>query len=131
MPDDRSRTRGGQSLVEFALILPLLVLFIMVIFDLGRIAYIYSAIHNAAREGARYAAVHGAASVAGTEAAARRLTAGLDQSAMTVSISSPVPEQVEVVVTYDFNPATPIILWLTGSGSNTFTLTTQATMRLE
>jgi Flp pilus assembly protein TadG len=131
MSKDRSRTRGGQSLVEFALILPLLVLFIMVIFDLGRIAYIYSAIHNSAREGARYAAVHGAASVAGTEAAARRLTAGLDQSAMTVSISSPVPEQVEVVVTYDFNPATPIILWLTGSGSNTFTLTTKATMRLE
>ncbi len=43
----------GQSMVEFALILPLFVLFIVGIFDLGRAFFAFIAISNAAREGAR------------------------------------------------------------------------------
>ncbi len=43
----------GQSLVEFALILPLFVLFIIGVFELGRAFFAYIAISNAAREGAR------------------------------------------------------------------------------
>jgi Flp pilus assembly protein TadG len=43
----------GQSMVEFALILPLMVLVIVGIFDLGRAFFSYIAITNAAREGAR------------------------------------------------------------------------------
>jgi|GEM_PF-896490 len=43
----------GQSLVEFALILPLFVLFIIGVFELGRAFFSYIAITNAAREGAR------------------------------------------------------------------------------
>jgi Flp pilus assembly protein TadG len=45
--------RKGQSMVEFAMILPLLVLFIIGIFDLGRAFFAYIAITNAAREGTR------------------------------------------------------------------------------
>jgi len=45
--------RDGQSLVEFALILPLFVLFIIGIFELGRAFFSFIAITNAAREGAR------------------------------------------------------------------------------
>ena len=45
--------REGQSMVEFALILPLLVLFIGGIFELGRAFLAFIAITNAAREGAR------------------------------------------------------------------------------
>jgi Flp pilus assembly protein TadG len=43
----------GQSLVEFALILPLFVLFIIGVFELGRAFFSYIAITNSAREGAR------------------------------------------------------------------------------
>jgi hypothetical protein len=43
----------GQSLVEFALLLPLFVLLIIGIFELGRAFFSYIAITNAAREGAR------------------------------------------------------------------------------
>jgi hypothetical protein len=43
----------GQSLVEFALILPLFVLIIVGVFDIGRAFFAYIAISNAAREGAR------------------------------------------------------------------------------
>ncbi len=47
-------SRGhGQSMVEFALILPLFVLFIVGIFELGRAFFAFIAISNAAREGAR------------------------------------------------------------------------------
>jgi hypothetical protein len=48
-----SRQIGGQSLVEFALLLPLFVLLIVGIFDLGRAFFAYIAISNAAREGTR------------------------------------------------------------------------------
>ncbi len=47
------RRGTGQSLVEFALILPLFVLFMVGIFDLGRAFFSYIAITNAAREGTR------------------------------------------------------------------------------
>jgi Flp pilus assembly protein TadG len=47
------RNEHGQSMVEFALILPLFVLFIVGIFELGRAFFSYIAITNAAREGAR------------------------------------------------------------------------------
>jgi Flp pilus assembly protein TadG len=45
--------RNGQSMIEFALILPLFVLFIVGIFELGRAFFSFIAITNAAREGAR------------------------------------------------------------------------------
>ncbi len=45
--------RRGQSMVEFALILPLFVLIIIGVFDLGRAFFAFISISNAAREGAR------------------------------------------------------------------------------
>ncbi len=43
----------GQSLVEFALMFPLLLMIIVGVFDIGRAYYAYVTITNAAREGAR------------------------------------------------------------------------------
>lgn len=122
----------GQGLVEFAIILPVLILFVMIIFDLGRMAYYYSAIHNAAREGARYAAIHhDTATASDIAAAARQLVSGLDPSLLSISSSYPTGETVQVTVAYQFGTATPIISMLRGSADNTFTLTSQATMQLE
>jgi hypothetical protein len=50
----RSRISQGQSLVEFALILPMVLLLIMGTFDLGRVFYIKIVLESAAREGAYY-----------------------------------------------------------------------------
>lgn len=47
------QSHPGQSLVEFALILPIFVLLIVGVFDLGRAFFSYIAITNAAREGTR------------------------------------------------------------------------------
>ena len=53
------RHRGeGQTLAEFALVLPIVVLLLLALFDVGRAIYSYNAITNAAREGARLAIVN-------------------------------------------------------------------------
>jgi hypothetical protein len=49
----------GQTLVEFALILPVLVILLVGIFDLGHVVWTNDALSNASREGARFAIVHG------------------------------------------------------------------------
>jgi len=54
----RERVRRGQGLVEFALILPILLLVLVGIFEFARILFIYVNVSNAAREGARYGVVH-------------------------------------------------------------------------
>jgi Flp pilus assembly protein TadG len=54
----RTRRRGGQALVEFALIIPLFLLVLVAIFDLGRAVFAYNTLTNAAREGARTAIVN-------------------------------------------------------------------------
>ncbi len=49
--DSRQR---GQDLVEFALVLPLLLLIVVGVMDLGRAFFAAIAVANVAREGARY-----------------------------------------------------------------------------
>ncbi|MHB8891147.1 MAG: TadE family protein [Candidatus Limnocylindrales bacterium] len=48
----------GQALAEFALAIPLVLLLIVAVFDVGRAVFAYNAITNAAREGARLAIVN-------------------------------------------------------------------------
>ena len=53
----RGRTRG-QSLVEFSLVLPIFLLVVCSLIDLGRAVFTYTSVTNAAREGARLAIVN-------------------------------------------------------------------------
>ena len=50
----KKREKKGQALIEFALILPLLLLVIVGIFEFGRVVFVYANLFNAAREGVRY-----------------------------------------------------------------------------
>lgn len=56
------RRRRGQALVEFALVAPIFILTLLALIEFGRAVYSVQMLHNAAREGARYAIVHGSAS---------------------------------------------------------------------
>lgn len=47
--------RHGQSLIEFALILPIILVLIIGFVDLGRAVFYYSSLSNAVRESTRYA----------------------------------------------------------------------------
>src|SRR4051812_15839844 len=53
----RQKSRG-QSLVEFALVLPVFLVFLAAALDLGRVFYANISLNNAAREGAFEAAKH-------------------------------------------------------------------------
>jgi Flp pilus assembly protein TadG len=53
-----SARRRGQALVEFALILPVMMLILLIAVDFGRLFSAYISNVNAAREGASYAATH-------------------------------------------------------------------------
>lgn len=55
-----ARRSRGQSLVEFALILPLFLMFVAACLDLGRVFYANISLNNAAREGALQAAAKNA-----------------------------------------------------------------------
>ena len=52
------KKENGQAMVEFALVLPILLLFIAGIIDFGWIFHNQLAANNASREAARYIAIH-------------------------------------------------------------------------
>jgi Flp pilus assembly protein TadG len=123
----------GQTLVEFALIAPLLVLLLLAILDFGRALYAFSTISNAAREGARIAIVDqgpasGGVSLAAQEAANQATALGLNPSdPAQVQVSYLEPDLVaacpshavncvaQVRVQYQFRAVTPVIGNILGS----------------
>jgi Flp pilus assembly protein TadG len=59
----RGARSRGQSLVEFALVFPIIVLLVMGFMEIGRAVFAYNTIANAARQAARVAAVNQLADV--------------------------------------------------------------------
>jgi len=55
----RERRQGGQALMEFALVIPIFLVMLIGMVDVGRAVWANNALANAAREGARHAIVHG------------------------------------------------------------------------
>lgn len=130
----RHRQRRGQTLVEFALILPIFLLVLVGIFDMGRAVYYYNTISNAAREAVRLAIVDQNATAITGKAVSHAASVGVTSSDVTVefrtsddSAACPAPYKIGclavVTVNYDFNAATPIIGNLIG------TVALQATSR--
>jgi len=54
---NNKRKLPGQSLIEFALLLPLFLFIVMALFEIGRAVLYYSVLNNAVREGTRTAIV--------------------------------------------------------------------------
>ncbi len=107
MPSCRER---GQSIVELALMLPLLLLLLAVVFDLGRAMYAYMYVTHSARE-ATWVAVQRPWDTNGIRRAAlSTLTqAALDPGRASVNITVGRPgEPVTVVVTYAYEPTLPL-----------------------
>jgi len=78
---------SGQSTVEFAMTVPLLMLVLLALIQTGMVVYAQIMVTHAAREGARQAAT--ADSDGEILAAARTGAAGLDSSRLSVSYSAP------------------------------------------
>ena len=134
------RREKGQSLVELGLLLPVFLLAVMMIVDIGRAVYYYSVIYNAAREGARFGVIDQdlVTDDPEVEAAVMRLAGGFikttniySQVISVVGPSNRAYRAIEVTVTYEFRAATPFLARLTGSPGNTILLRSRATMQLE
>jgi Flp pilus assembly protein TadG len=120
------RDRGrGQALVEFALVIPLFVLLIFGLIDLGRAVYINNSLAEAARDGARYGSVQARAfDDASRDAVAdwveARLSAVPDPNiTVTCTPASPafgctVNDVLVVTVQSDIEMITPIIGQIVG-----------------
>jgi Flp pilus assembly protein TadG len=119
------RSQAGQSTVEFAVLLPVLLLAVLVVIQGGLVVRDQLLVQHAAREGARAAAVSD--SVTGVQDAAGR-AGPLDQSRLTVTRSARRQGQpVRVTVRYRSHGAVPIV----GRLMDRFTLSASVTMRAE
>jgi len=137
------RDTRGAELVEFALVLPVLLLVIAGILDMGFLFNNYEIVTNAAREGARMAAIPGFSDPAVKERVNKYVTgAGLPAGAVTTDVDRTVLidfpggsfHGVKVVVSY---PYTYLILgpvskiFAGGPMNDAITLKATATMRTE
>jgi hypothetical protein len=71
-------------MVEFAVILPIFILLLVGIFDLGRAVYAYNTINNAAREAGRLAIVDQTVADIQARAAAQGVSLGIDPADVDV-----------------------------------------------
>lgn len=113
------RESRGQALVEFALAIPIVLLLMLGILDLGRAVFAYNSVSNAARSAVRVAIVN--QNYTDVEAAARDEAVGLsplDVSTLTYPYDpGDCPDLdcvVRVEVTHDWTAATPIISQIVG-----------------
>ncbi len=124
-------SRKGQSAVETALILPIIIIIITGIIDFGLTFNNYLIINNASREGARNAAV--GASDSQIVSNIKDMASTLDQSKLKITI---VPDgstrkagnEVTITVEYDNDLITPVIGSLVGK---TLHLKAKTVMRIE
>lgn len=123
--ETRHQRQRGDSLVELALVLPVLLLILIGILDLGRAVYAYHVVANCAREGARYG-VGVENNPAAIAAVVRSAAVGLDTSQLAVSVTYPTQDTIRVEVNYNFRLITPLVAQAIGGQS--VTLHSAATM---
>lgn len=127
----------GAAAVEFALLLPVVLLLVFGLIDFGRALNAQITLTQAAREGARLASFGqaSAAVVTRTQTAAN----GLSLPAADIAVTTCAPgagaaANAQVTISYPFSFATPIgaIMSMFGSGAaKSLTLTATATMPCE
>ena len=133
------KREDGQSLVEFAMVVPIFLLVLFAIVDFGMAFHAWITVTNSAREGARVGAVH--APVATIEQRVRDTATSLDEANLHVTVTNADDqggqpgESVVVDVSYDYSLMTPLanLLHIVSGGAiaDTFSLDSVADMRLE
>jgi Flp pilus assembly protein TadG len=121
-------SQKGQSLVEFALIVPVILLLLFGMFDIGRVLFSAVALEQAAREGARVASV--GKTNAEVIASITSATTGLDSSRVSVSISTGARtsgENIEINLSYPVSMINPLMRTF----QNSFTISSKSVMRVE
>lgn len=131
-----ARDERGATLVEFALVTPVLLLALVACFDFTRALNAYVTVANAAREGARYASIIDDPDTTKVRAYLITRVAPLDTSVSAFGVTlaplvrtnptwspdAPAPTRFTVVVTYQWHSSTWLIgrFFAAASGSPTF-----------
>jgi Flp pilus assembly protein TadG len=139
------RRTSGQTLIEFALIFPLLIFLITGLFDLGRAVVYQASLNTAVREGSRYAIVLPYATSNRDNniiAEAKKFLWVKDlQDNTTFTINYDIPDKpaptddarwdprVIIDASYEFEPITPGVKLIIG-GTGNINLTANSTMLL-
>jgi Flp pilus assembly protein TadG len=131
---------AGQSLAEFAILLPILMGVVIGIFEFGRAWNVDQVLTNAAREGARLAVIPSSSESDVTNTIESALSdAALDPALATIDVDGMgdgygTPTEVEITYPYEFTFLGPILEFIGGGEGDTpgaITLTSQITMRNE
>jgi Flp pilus assembly protein TadG len=123
------REERGQTMTEFAIVLPVLVVLLFGIVQFGIIFNNYVTLTDAVRAGARAGAVaRNDADPTGTAVTAVRTSASdLNQSNLSVSVSSPWSAGSDVTVTATYPYSIKLLGWVVAAGS----LASKTTERVE
>lgn len=125
-----THNRKGQSMVETALVLPIILLIVIGTIEFGRILSAWMVITHASREGARMASL--GASGLEVEQRVDAVSDSLDLTNLTVTISPSGSlgrgDMVTVNVTYSIDLMTPFIGAVVG---DTLDMDAETTMRVE
>lgn len=149
LPPSRPGSERGNALVEFALVLPLLLLIFAGIVDFGFLFQRYEVITNAAREGARIGVLPGYEATDVQQRVLDYVQAGLSMSADDAATAVGTPDvqivmltagtgapfaatQVTVSFTYNYLIIGPIANLVTGGDwAASITINSRSTMRRE
>jgi Flp pilus assembly protein TadG len=131
---NKANRRSGASLVEFAFVGSIALLFLFGIFEYARFVFNLHVIDNAAREGARYAVVHtgdGTTTAQVLAEVTNRLAGLADSSSFTITVTNVDPttgvaqpgawtdtgfgNAIEVKITGTYKPALPSFLGMGAS----------------
>lgn len=127
----RRRRQSGQSVVELALVLPMVLLVLMGMVDFSRMLSVYLILQHSAREGARLG-ITGAADSA-IVSRVDTMAPTLPASSLTVTITPTQSSRVSgsditVQVAYPYSLMTPIVAAVVGKTVN---LSFATTFRME
>jgi hypothetical protein len=123
------KSESGQSLVEFALIVPLLILLLFGIVDFGRIFHAYLTIDHAGREAARAASIGKDDTQVKSTAVTDAVGIGLTTDKVVISPNGArvSGNDVSITITYPITFLTPVI----GNIVGPITLEDTTVMRVE
>ncbi|WP_202931077.1 TadE family protein [Aminipila terrae] len=126
----RIKKEKGQAMVEFALVLPLLLLLLCGICEFGYLFSHQILANNTCREAARYAAVHYKDDGASAVEEQVKTIIQKNSSNFNEQITIPKEEEIKVVLTIRVQLLTPFFKFL-DDGGGYINLTSQCTMRIE
>jgi Flp pilus assembly protein TadG len=134
------RADAGQSLAEFAILLPILMGVVIGIFEFGRAWNLDQVLTNAGREGARLAVIPTSSEDDVIEAVENALNdAALDPTLASIEIEGMgngygTPTSVQIAYPYEFTFLGPVMAFFgdgEGDAPGSITLNSQITMRNE